>query len=69
MTYMWILSTMLEGGSIEDAIVQSLLMKDKRPSYFPPQGFVLTMLERISQATSELEGAIDVCVVEGGRAS
>lgn len=64
---MWILSTMLEGGSIEDAIVKSLLMKDKRPSYFPPHGFVLTMLERISQVTSELEGAIDVRVVEGGR--
>ena len=69
MTYMWILSTILEGGSIEDAIVQAILMKDNRPSYFPPQGFVLTMLEGISQGTPELEGAIDVCVVEGGRVS
>ena len=66
MTYMWILSTILDGGSIEDAIVKALVMKDKRPSHFPPQGFVLTMLERISQAKSELEGVIDVCVVEGG---
>ena len=66
---MWILSTILEGGSVEDAIVKALLMKNQRPSYFPPQGFVLTMLDRISQATSELEGAIDVCVVEGGRTS
>jgi hypothetical protein len=66
---MWIISTILEGGSIEEAIVKAMVMNAKRPSYLPPQGFVLTMLERLSHANPELDGAIDVCVIEGGRAS
>ena len=66
---MWILSTLLEGGSIEDAIVKTVVMNAKRTSYFPPQGFVLTMLESLSQVNSGLSNAIDVCVIEGGRNS
>lgn len=66
---MWIINTILDGGSIEEAIVKAMVMKAKRPSYFPPEGFVLGMLERLSQAQSELEGAIDVCVIEGAQTS
>lgn len=66
---MWIISTILEGGSIEDAIIKSIAMNAKRPSYFPPQGFVLTMLERLSQATPPLESAIEVFAIEGGHSS
>ncbi len=66
---MWIIDTILQGGSIEEAVAKAIAMKAKRPSYFPPQGFVLTMLERLSQATPDLEGAIDVCVIEGARTS
>ena len=67
---MWIISTILEGGSIEEAIVKAMAMNAKRPSYLPPQGLVLTMLERLSQAKSGgAIGAIDVCVIEGGRIS
>ncbi len=66
---MWIISTILEGGSIEEAMVKAMVMNAKRPSYLPPQGFVLTMLERISQTKSGIEGAIDVCIIEGARTS
>ncbi|ESA32219.1 hypothetical protein N836_26890 [Leptolyngbya sp. Heron Island J] len=66
---MWIIDTILQGGSIEEAITKAMTMKAKRPNYLPPQGFVLTMLERLSQAQPGLEGAIDVCVVEGARTS
>ncbi|MEM1239110.1 MAG: hypothetical protein AAGI45_04635 [Cyanobacteria bacterium P01_H01_bin.26] len=65
---MWIINTILEGGDIEEAIMIAARMNAKRPSYFPPQGFVLTMLARISK-TPEVAGAIDVPVIEGGRTS
>lgn len=60
---MWIISTILEGGDLEEAIMKAITMNAKRPSYYPPQGFVLTMLDRISKA-AELQGAIEVPVVE-----
>ncbi len=65
---MWIISTILEGGNLEDAIIKALTMKAKRPSHLPPQGFLLTMLARIGEATkSEVQGAINVPVLEGSR--
>lgn len=63
---MWIISTILEGGSLEEAIVKAMTMNAKRPSDFPPQGFVLAMLEGLSQTSPSLNGAIDVSVVNGG---
>lgn len=66
---MWIISTILDGGDIEEAIVKAMTMQAKRPNYFPPQGFVLTMLERISQTTPEVQGAIDVRIIESSHAS
>lgn len=57
---MWILSTILEGGSLEEAIIKAIAMNAKRPSHFPPQGLVLTMLDRISQATPDVEPGIRV---------
>lgn len=64
---MWIISTILEGGSIEDAIIKAIAMNAKRPSHFPPQGLVLTMLDRISQATPEVETGMHV--IKGSRAA
>ncbi|NEP63867.1 MAG: hypothetical protein F6K31_44420 [Symploca sp. SIO2G7] len=66
---MWIISTILEGGSIEEAMVKAMVMNAKRPNYFPPQGFILTMLERLSQVTPAVQGAIDVPVIKGDRDS
>ncbi|MEA5466220.1 hypothetical protein [Leptothoe sp. PORK10 BA2] len=60
---MWIISTILDGGNIEEAIMKAIQMNAQRPSYYPPQGFVLTMLERISKAV-EVQGAIEVPVIE-----
>lgn len=61
---MWIITTILEGGDIEEAIANAVAMNAKRPSHFPPQGFLLAMLARIDQATSEVPGTIDVPVIE-----
>ena len=66
---MWIINTILEGGDIEEAIVKAIVMNTQRPSYLPPQGFVLTMLERISQSTPEVNSVIDVRVIESSHAS
>ena len=63
---MWVISTILDGGDIEEAIMKAMAMNAKRPSYYPPQGFVLTMLERIGK-TAEVQGAIEVPVIESCR--
>ncbi|MEL6128972.1 MAG: hypothetical protein AAFR24_06555 [Cyanobacteria bacterium J06627_3] len=60
---MWIISTILEGGDLEEAIMKAMTMNANRPSYYPPQGFVLTMLDRISKA-AEIQGAIEVPAIE-----
>lgn len=62
---MWIINTILEGGDLEEAIMKAIAMNAKRPSHLPPQGFLLSMLARISQAKSEVHRAVDVPVVEG----
>lgn len=65
---MWIIGTILEGGDLEDAIEKALSMQAKRPSHLPPQGFLLTMLTNIGEtATPDVQGAINVRVIEGGR--
>ena len=61
---MWIINTLLDGGSIEEAIVTAMVMNAKRPSTFPPQGLVLTMLDRLSQTKPAVQGAIDVYVLD-----
>lgn len=66
---MWIISTILEGGDLETAIKKAVSMKAKRPSHLPPQGFLLAMLSRINQVKPEVQGAIDVRVIEGSQAS
>ena len=62
---MWIITTILEGGDLEEAIKKAIAMNAKRPSHLPPQGFLLAMLDRISKAKSEVQGAVDVATVEG----
>ena len=62
---MWILSTILEGGDLETAIKKALAMKAKRPKHLPPQGFLLSMLSRISKVNPETKSAIEVQVIEG----
>ncbi len=62
---MWIINTILEGGDLEEAIVKAIAMNAKRPSHLPPQGFLLSMLARISNAKPEMHGTIDLPVVEG----
>lgn len=64
---MWIVTTILEGGDIEEAIKKALAMNAKRPSHLPPQGFLLAMLARISQTQSEVQEATDVTFVEGSQ--
>jgi hypothetical protein len=67
---MWIISTILEGGDIEEAIIKAIAMNAKRPSHLPPQGFLLSMLARISQAQPEVQGAaVDITVVKGRQTS
>lgn len=61
---MWIISTILENGDLEEAIAKAIAMKARRPSYLPPQGFLLAMLGRISTATQEVPGVVDVPVIE-----
>ena len=62
---MWIISTILEGGDLEDAIIKAMAMNAKRPSHLPPQGFLLSMLACIGKPQSEVQEAVDVAVVEG----
>ncbi len=59
----------MEGGDIEEAIAMAVAMNAKRPSHLPPQGFLLSMLARISHKKSEFQGAVDVTVLEGSRTS
>ena len=61
---MWIITTILEGGDLEEAIKKASAMNATRPSHLPPQGFLLAMLARISKAKSEVQGAVDVPTVE-----
>ncbi|MBE9066297.1 hypothetical protein IQ260_06490 [Leptolyngbya cf. ectocarpi LEGE 11479] len=61
---MWIISTILENGDLEDAIAKAIAMNAKRPSYLPPQGFLLSVLARISAQPVEMPGVIDVNVIE-----
>ena len=62
---MWIISTILEGGDLQDAIIKAVAMNAKRPSHLPPQGFLLSMLIRIDKAKPEVQEAVDVPVVKG----
>ncbi|MBX2866132.1 MAG: hypothetical protein KTR27_21480 [Leptolyngbyaceae cyanobacterium MAG.088] len=64
---MWIISTILEGGDIEEAIAKAIAINAKRPSHLPPQGFLLSMLVRISKNNSDVKGAVDVPVIESSR--
>ena len=66
---MWIITTILEGGDIEEAIMKAMAMNAKRPSHLPPQGFLLAMLARISKTNPEVQDAVDVPIVEGGHTS
>ena len=62
---MWIISTILENGDIEEAIAKAIAMNAKRPSYLPPQGFLLSLLARISSSTAaEVPGVVEVDVIE-----
>ena len=61
---MWIISTILENGDIEEAIAKAMAMNAKRPSYLPPQGFLLSILARIGNSTPEVPGVVDVDVLE-----
>ncbi|MEM6253764.1 MAG: hypothetical protein AAF821_12660 [Cyanobacteria bacterium P01_D01_bin.156] len=62
---MWIISTILEKGDIEEAIAKALAMKAQRPSYLPPQGFLLSILNRIgNHSPSEVTGVVDVPVID-----
>lgn len=65
---MWIITTILDGGDIEEAIMKAMAMNAKRPSHLPPQGFLLAMLSRISKARPEVQESLEVPVVEGGQA-
>ncbi|ESA32165.1 hypothetical protein N836_26605 [Leptolyngbya sp. Heron Island J] len=66
---MWIISTILEGGDLEEAIMKAIAMNAKRPSHLPPQGFLLSMLARIGQAQPEVHGVVDVPVVDSSQTS
>ncbi|NEQ51288.1 MAG: hypothetical protein F6K11_14305 [Leptolyngbya sp. SIO3F4] len=66
---MWIISTILEGGDLETAIRKAVTMKAKRPSHLPAQGFLLTMLSRINNQVPEVQGSIDVRVIESSQVS
>lgn len=61
---MWIINTILENGDIEEAIAKAAAMNAQRPSYLPPQGFLLSALARISSQAMEVPGVIDVTVIE-----
>lgn len=61
---MWIISTILDGGNLEDAINKAIAINAKRPSYLPPEGFLLSVLARISSPEPELPGIVDVTVLE-----
>lgn len=63
---MWIISTILESGDLEEAIAKALAMKARRPSYLPPEGFLISILNRIGNSTSEVSGVVDVPVIESG---
>lgn len=62
---MWIINTILEGGDLEEAMIKAIAMNAKRPSHLPPQGFLLSMLARISKARPEVHSTLDVPAVEG----
>ena len=64
---MWIISTILEGGDLEEAIMKAIAMNARRPSHLPPQGFLLSMLTRIGQTQPEVSGTVDVPVVESSQ--
>ncbi|MEM7065558.1 MAG: hypothetical protein AAF572_20635 [Cyanobacteria bacterium P01_B01_bin.77] len=66
---MWIISTILENGDLEDAIAKAIAMNAKRPSYLPPQGFLLSVLTRISHQAVEVSGVVDVTVIESSYTS
>ncbi len=61
---MWIISTILENGDLEEAIAKAIDMKARRPSYLPPQGFLLSILSRIGSSTPEVPGVVDVPVLD-----
>ena len=63
--HMWIVTTILEGGDLEEAIRRAIAMNAKRPSHLPPQGFLIAMLTRIGKTKPEVKGAVDVPTVEG----
>lgn len=61
---MWVINTILDGGDLEEAIINALAINAERSSHLPPPGFLLAMLARTSKAMPEVPSSADVTIVE-----